>query len=547
MKKFYLIITVLLIALTACTPSRKETGGRLPKIDNPEQRPNMSKDQFDKGAVQNIDIINPTSSVKNFSKTSKTFAKDSGKALSRDGTRNQHLIRRISLNDTNQTSKEIEASMEIIDPNEQIKNLETLPVSLQFNSINIRSALRLFAGLAKRNIVIGDEVSGDITLDFKDINWGSAVYAILDMNDLVMLIDKKSGLLRVHTKENYIERQKTKVEQSKQLSGQTASTSSSATDAASTGDEEENQDVAIFRVFNQTSGDLVNSLTALAEGATITNDQNNNQLLVQATPEQLDQIEKALVKLDIQKQAVMIEAFIVNAEDGFTEAFDANLETIGSSTAFRNRGGNLAQIAVQSPQGTSTTEYESTPLDNAPRPSGTLSSGLLLLGNIDRFRLRAIIQTTVDDSNSESISNPKLFAVDGQPANLVQGLSLIKVIPAAGDAAASTEEINLNLNLNVTPRVRGDKIEMTVALSNNSLGTVTTDDTPINNETINSTVQLSSGDVAVLGGVYKNTKNDTIKFIPLLHRIPILGHFFKDTTVNDTKSQLLIFITANLV
>ena len=367
------------------------------------------------------------------------------------------------------------------------------------------------------------------------------------MNDLVMLIDKKSGLLRVHTKENYIERQKTKVEQSKQLSGQTASTSSSATDAASTGDEEESQDVAIFRVFNQTSGDLVNPLTALADGATITNDQNNNQLLVQATPEQLDQIEKALVKLDIQKQAVMIEAFIVNAEDGFTEAFDANLETIGSSTAFRNEGGNLAQIAVQSPQGTSTTEYESTPLDNAPRPSGTLSSGLLLLGNIDRFRLRAIIQTTVDDSNSESISNPKLFAVDGQPANLVQGLSLIKVIPAAGDAAASTEEINLNLNLNVTPRVRGDKIEMTVALSNNSLGTVTTDDTPINNETINSTVQLSSGDVAVLGGVYKNTKNDTIKFIPLLHRIPILGHFFKDTTVNDTKSQLLIFITANLV
>lgn len=549
MKRFYFIVTFLLIALTACTPSRKEIGGRFWKVDNPDQRPNMSKDTYDKGALQDVKIINPTSSIKNFSKTSKSFANDSARSLSRDGTRSQHLIRRISLSDTNQVNKELEQNLEIIDPNEHIKDLETLPVSLQFNSINIRSALRLFAGLAKRNIVIGDEVSGDITLDFQDINWGSAVYAILDMNDLVMLIDKKSGLLRVHTKENYIDRQKTKVEQSKQLSGQTASTGSSTTDTASTedGDEEENQDVAIFRVFNQTSDNLRGPLEALAEGATITNDQVNNQLLVQATPEQLDQIEKALVKLDIQKQAVMIEAFIINAEDGFTEAFDANLEAINAGTEFANTGNNLTQMVVQSPQGTATTEVQSSPISNAPRASGTLSSGLLLLGNIGRTRLRAILQATVDDTNSESISNPKLFAVDGQPANLVQGLSLIKVIPAAGDAAATTEEINLNLNLAVTPRIRGDKIEMTVALANNSLGTITTDDTPINNETINSTVQLSSGDIAVLGGVYKNTKNDTIKFIPLLHRIPILGHFFKDKTVNDTKSQLLIFVTANLV
>jgi len=44
MKRFYFIVTFLLIALTACTPSRKEIGGRFWKVDNPDQRPNMSKD-----------------------------------------------------------------------------------------------------------------------------------------------------------------------------------------------------------------------------------------------------------------------------------------------------------------------------------------------------------------------------------------------------------------------------------------------------------------------------------------------------------------------
>ena len=76
---------------------------------------------------------------------------------------------------------------------------------MKFNKINIRSALRLFSGIVKRNIVIGEEVDGSITLDFQDIRWGSAVYAILEMNNLVMIHDSASGMLRVHTKEKYLE------------------------------------------------------------------------------------------------------------------------------------------------------------------------------------------------------------------------------------------------------------------------------------------------------------------------------------------------------
>ena len=74
--------------------------------------------------------------------------------------------------------------------------------------MDIRSALKLFAGLAQRNIIIGNEVNGEITIDFENIKWGSAVYALLDINSLIMTVDEDSGLLRVHTKEFFAELEK---------------------------------------------------------------------------------------------------------------------------------------------------------------------------------------------------------------------------------------------------------------------------------------------------------------------------------------------------
>ena len=56
--------------------------------------------------------------------------------------------------------------------------------------------------------------------------------------------------------------------------------------------------------------------------------------------------------------------------------------------------------------------------------------------------------------------------MDGETATLTQGTTLLKVIPAAGDAAGSTVEVPQNLTLTVTPEIVGDskvKIELTLA------------------------------------------------------------------------------------
>ena len=64
---------------------------------------------------------------------------------------------------------------------------------------------------------------------------------------------------------------------------------------------------------------------------------------------------------------------------------------------------------------------------------------------------------------------------------------------------------------------------------------------------LTSIVQINAGDVAVLGGVYKNTRENSETFVPFFSKIPILGAFFKQTTDKDDKTQLLIFLSANVV
>ena len=119
---------------------------------------------------------------------------------------------------------------------------------------------------------------------------------------------------------------------------------------------------------------------------------------------------------------------------------------------------------------------------------------------------------------------------------------------AAGDAAGSVQEVNQNLNITITPRIiSDDEVKLELSISNDSPGESSGDTVTTNTESITSIVQIETGDVAILGGVYKNNRTDNIQYVPFLSSIPILGSFFKQKTKSDGKSQLLIFLTANIV
>ena len=215
----------------------------------------------------------------------------------------------------------------------------------------------------------------------------------------------------------------------------------------------------IFKIFYQTSADIIAPLTAaVGENVIITDDPQNNQLIVTASLQDLDKVDLSLQELDIQKRQVMVEAYIINATDNFTKAFNANLTLQNNAAQIEGRD-RITFVGIDTnPSGTAerfTTTNEAGAVSNTVMDvSEDVAGGAFLLGNLGMTKLKAIINASNTDGNKEVISNPKLFAMDGESSTLVQGVELLKVIPAAGDVAGSTQVVPQNLTLNVTPRIR---------------------------------------------------------------------------------------------
>ena len=533
----FILITICILMLSGCKSGK----------------PNMAYEQEDGGAIQEISAFDVEATAKNFRESSDEFAKKS-KNISE--VQKNNSPRRVSLTSTNGTEK---TALTIVDHNEFVKNLETNEVSLKLNDMDIKSAFKLFAGLAQRNIIIGEEVDGNITIDFENIRWGSAVYALLDINNLVMIEDKDSGLLRVHSKEFYVQLEKDKIDRTLEVNKNSITLGAGGTSLDDDGNAERLVISEIFRVFNQTSEDIVEPIQALLGENTlieINNDEVNNQLLVKGTPEELNFVEQILEKLDLEKKQVMIEAYLINATDDFNEQFKNNLQAFNASAVANGEDG-MTFFGVDGSGAAATTFSRATPESGSVRAEDyfttdvALQNSAAIMGGIGFTRLKAIISMSIDKKNSETISNPKLFALDGQTSTLAQGNQLLKEIGGGSGQAATTVTIDQDLTMNVTPKITSDnQIELNLSIENATPGTVptlVTNATATNSESLNSTVRVRSGQVAVLGGVYKNSKNDNIVRTPFFSKIPILGTFFRSETKEDNKTQLLIFISANIV
>lgn len=64
---------------------------------------------------------------------------------------------------------------------------------------------------------------------------------------------------------------------------------------------------------------------------------------------------------------------------------------------------------------------------------------------------------------------------------------------------------------------------------------------------LNTQVLVGNGETLVLGGIFQQSVSRTVKKVPLLGDIPVLGWLFKSIDNTNSKREVLVFITPHIL
>jgi type IV pilus assembly protein PilQ len=155
------------------------------------------------------------------------------------------------------------------------------------------------------------------------------------------------------------------------------------------------------------------------------------------------------------------------------------------------------------------------------------------------------------DNKGKVISSPRVVTADKTEAIIEQGTQ-IPYQSATSSGATATSFANANLSLKVKPQITPDgNVIMDLDIHNDSVSSLAVGGTSgapgIDTKHVKTTVLVENGGTVVIGGIYVQTINTTITQIPFLGNIPYIGNLFKQTTKQDEKDELLIFITPRIL
>jgi type IV pilus assembly protein PilQ len=432
-------------------------------------------------------------------------------------------------------------------------------LSFNFQNVEVRQALQAIADISGLNIITSDSVTGNLTLRLKDVPWDQALDVVLQAKGLDMR--KNGNVLWIAPKEELLTKEKLELEQRAQISDLEPLRSEIF--------QLNYQKAEAFRtVFGLdagggASGDGGGRNRVLSKRGSAIIDPRTNQLFVTDIASKIEDIRKLIQKTDIATKQVLVEARLVEANDGFSRNLGAKLGFAdlrgvrGGDAGYQVNGnqrvavgGNLAGVGATTGQTTGDV-FSNSQLVNLPASgiNGTNAPSIafsLFSSAANRF-LNLELSALEADGKGKIISSPRVVTEDNVPAIIEQGVEL-PYQQATSSGATSVTFKKANLKLEVTPQITPDgNVVLEVDVAKDSKGEATASGFAINTQHVKTKVMVENGGTVVLGGIYQMTETRNDNKVPLIGDIPVVGNLFKSTSRENSKTELLVFITPKIV
>lgn len=156
-------------------------------------------------------------------------------------------------------------------------------------------------------------------------------------------------------------------------------------------------------------------------------------------------------------------------------------------------------------------------------------------------------------------STPKLSTLNGQEALLTSGETqyykeVHNTYMGTQNPVQSTsydwKSVEANLTIKITPYMSSDSlITLNIDISQSEFTPRIEKDAPpgIANRSFKSIIRVADGEVVLLGGIERNTRDRSARGLPWISRIPVLKWIFGSTTDNKSENKLNVFIRPTII
>ena len=418
-------------------------------------------------------------------------------------------------------------------------------ISLNFQSIEVRSLLQVIADFTNFNIVTSDTVNGTLTLRLKDVPWDQALQIIMDAKGLGMR--KTGSVLWIAPKDEIDARTKRDleaalaIEKLEPLRTQAFQLNYAKADAMVT---------QLNGGSNTGGGGSSNRF--LSERGSVISEPRTNQLFVTDTAAKLGQVQELLSKLDIAVRQVLIEARIVEASDTFGRSLGIKLGGNGAwQSSSSGKGISIGSSYANSEAGAAGNPTSGTfvnfPGSNLGTGFDTGTFAVSIFNSITSRLLTLELSALEADGKGKIVSSPRIVTADQTKALIEQGTEF-PYQQATSSGATSIAFRKANLKLEVTPQITPEgNIILDLDINKDSRGETTQAGIAINTKHIRTQVLVENGGTVVIGGIFELTETNDESKVPFLGDIPAVGNLFKTRTRTSNKQEMLVFITPKMV
>jgi len=402
-------------------------------------------------------------------------------------------------------------------------------ISLDFKDADIKNVFRLLAEISGLNIVVTDDVAKKVTVRLVDIPWDQAMDILLQTNGLGK--EQVGNVVRISTVQRLrSERDAIKAAQDSEKALEPLHTDYLTVNYAKASEIVEKVKAA---------GVLTGRGRAIA-------DDRSNTIFIRDIRTAVDEANDIVSRLDTRTPQVLIESNIIETTPSFSRSLGMNFDIGG--------------LINDDPDRTITAASRAQAQDPFSNTLGLTFSVLQARwGSLQN--VNATLTAAEEEGTIRIVSRPSVVTLNNVTST-IQSLRIVRIqLPtgttniasgsgSAAGAAVATESVSVGIILSVTPQVSSDGfVLMNISVKSSSLGTQTSGAAipdELSREAI-SNVLVRDGDTVVIGGIMKDTREESESGVPYLKDIPVLGWLFKRIRLSQDFEELMVFITPRVI